>query len=516
MEDPACDIHQLCKADEELRQLCSSKLEQASLTEAKRRELEEKMSKVSFLGFPSDPAVKRKWIVAIRRDEGKFFSVSQHTKVCSKHFADTDFYASYASGIRLLKEGAVPGIFNFPAKSAKPPRKPPKNRSMSNSEVHMQQPLEQYDEAAVTGHDTNAPAELGIPNAEVHVQQPVEEENATAVTGGASAEPDITCLTVFEVGLRPEDVEITIDHENELRKELLEAQPELKALKEKLNARELELQKAKDVEREQKATKEALFRVSRELELAKETSAKLEKKVGRQFSIDRFKHSEDDMRFYTGLPSYAVFKAVLNYLNPAQQPLWMSKERVQEEMPPEIKETYSSTRVILDAAEIKCHAASSLALQSATFSTYKSANTFKGLVGISPDGTVTFVSNLFPGSISDKECMRQSGFLTLPFDDGDVVMADKGFIIQDMLNEINVGLNTPPCLRGHFSEEEIRETEEIASLRIHVERQIQRIKCFHIFDRPIPLSLGPVINQMWIVCAILTNFQSPLIRPHDA
>lgn len=328
--------------------------------------------------------------------------------------------------------------------------------------------------------------------------------------------------------------------------------------------------------------------MKRELDLSKETLKKLQKKVGTQLSVERFKRSSEDMRFYTGLPSYAVFKIILKFMNPGEQgenvkilptglqtdssnagrprslsvendfflflvrlrlglfekdladsfcisiatvsricitwtsyaflhltqlPIWMSREQIEEEMPAAFKQKYPSTRIILDATEIKCESASSLALQSATFSTYKSTNTFKGLIGISPDGTLTFVSSLFPGSISDKECVRQSGFLECSFDEGDVVMADKGFRIQEMLSDINVGLNTPPFLtRGQFSEEEVRETEEIASLRIHVERRIQRIKNFHIFDRPIPLSLGPIINEMWIVCALLTNFQSPIVR----
>ncbi|XP_077508062.1 uncharacterized protein LOC144119268 [Amblyomma americanum] len=163
-------------------------------------------------------------------------------------------------------------------------------------------------------------------------------------------------------------------------------------------------------------------------------------------------------------------------------------------MPLSFQGKYSATRVILNATKIKCQAASSLAQQSATFSSYKSANTFKGLIGISPNGTVTFVSNLFPGSISDKECVSKSGFLALLFHDGDV-MADKGFNIEEMLETINVALNNPPFLRrGQFSEENIKETEEIASLQIHVERRIQRIKSFHIFDRLVPLSLGPIIN----------------------
>ncbi|CAN7981159.1 unnamed protein product, partial [Ixodes pacificus] len=201
------------------------------------------------------------------------------------------------------------------------------------------------------------------------------------------------------------------------------------------------------------------------------------------------------------------------YIHVGQLSLWLPRTEIDDAMPPAFKDRYPSTRVILDATEIKCEASSSLALQSATFSQYKSTNTFKGLIGISPDGTVTFVSELFTGSISDKECVERSGFLKLSFDDGDSVMADKGFKIEDLLQKINVKLNIPPFLRkGHFTDEEVQETEEIASLRIHVERRIQRIKNFHIFDKPIPISIAPVANEMWAVCAVLTNLQSPLIR----
>lgn len=201
------------------------------------------------------------------------------------------------------------------------------------------------------------------------------------------------------------------------------------------------------------------------------------------------------------------------YVQLAQLPLWLPRAAVDDAMPSAFKDRYPSTRVIIDATEVKCEASSSLVLQSATFSTYKSTNTFKGLVGISPDGMITFVSQLFTGSMSDKECVEKSGFLKLPFDSGDSVMADKGFRIEDLLQQINVKLNIPPFLRrGHLSSEEMTETEEIASLRIHVERRIQRIKTFHIFDRPIAISIAPVASEMWTVCAVLTNFQGPLIR----
>ena len=74
-----------------------------------------------------------------------------------------------------------------------------------------------------------------------------------------------------------------------------------------------------------------------------------------------------------------------------------------------------------------------------TFSNYKNNNTFKGLVGISPDGSVIFVSSLCPGSISDKELTRRSGILDF-LEPGDSVMADRGFEIEEGLLVIKVKL----------------------------------------------------------------------------
>ena len=82
-------------------------------------------------------------------------------------------------------------------------------------------------------------------------------------------------------------------------------------------------------------------------------------------------------------------------------------------------------------------------LQQMTFSSYKNHNTFKALVGISPDGVITFVSSLYPGCISDKELTRKSGILDL-LEEGDSVMADRGFDIEEDLILLGVKLNTPP------------------------------------------------------------------------
>ena len=121
--------------------------------------------------------------------------------------------------------------------------------------------------------------------------------------------------------------------------------------------------------------------------------------------------------------------------------------------------------------------------------------------GVLPPGT--FISQLLTGHISDREIVN------LPFDRGDSVMADKGFIVEDLL-PFGVSLNIPPFLRskGQMSPQEVVETQSIASLRIHVERGINKIKNFHIWDSIVPFTMFGVVNQMWSVYAMLCNFQN--------
>ncbi|KAK2166965.1 hypothetical protein LSH36_33g08018 [Paralvinella palmiformis] len=58
---------------------------------------------------------------------------------------------------------------------------------------------------------------------------------------------------------------------------------------------------------------------------------------------------------------------------------------------------------------------------------------------------------------------------------------------------------------------EVAETQEIATLRIHVEREIQRVKDNNLFKTVISLSMVRTISQLWTIAVLLTNFQGPLI-----
>ena len=105
------------------------------------------------------------------------------------------------------------------------------------------------------------------------------------------------------------------------------------------------------------------------------------------------------------------------------------------------------------------------------------------------------------------------GLLTALKDkDGVSIMADKGFTIRDMLEEIHIELNIPAFLnKKQFTPEAIARGRKIASVRIHVECAIGRIKTFQILKETIPISMAQLANQIVFICAFLTNFLPALV-----
>lgn len=116
-------------------------------------------------------------------------------------------------------------------------------------------------------------------------------------------------------------------------------------------------------------------------------------------------------------------------------------------MPEVFKNEYPNTRLILDATKFSVNRPSSLLCQACTFSAYKNRNIVKVLVGITPSGAVSFVSEVHEESISDRKLVKVSGLLD-KLQAGDEIMVAKGFTIQDLLTPIGVRLNVSPFLNS--------------------------------------------------------------------
>ena len=189
-----------------------------------------------------------------------------------------------------------------------------------------------------------------------------------------------------------------------------------------------------------------------------------------------------------------------------------TQELVRKNMPKEFAQ-YATTRIILDCTELFIQRPSAMLAQSETWSDYKHHNTWKLLVGVTPNGQVTFLSDLWGGRVSDKQITRESGVLDL-LQVGHNVMVDCGFDISAIV-PAGVTVNMPPFLAGRdqMTAAETEETMSIASVRIHVEHAIGCIKTYHILDGSLPNTLSPYTTQISTVCGLLTNFLPPLLPP---
>ncbi|WAQ95317.1 hypothetical protein MAR_028007 [Mya arenaria] len=126
---------------------------------------------------------------------------------------------------------------------------------------------------------------------------------------------------------------------------------------------------------------------------------------------------------------------------------------------------YPTKRIIIDFTKIFIiEDSSTMPTQSQTWS---SLNTIT-IESSFPNGTLTYISGLWGGKVSDKEITKKCGFLDL-MEPGDNIMADCGFDIRDILPG-----------RSQLSAKEVNDTMDMSSVRIHVEGQIGSMKNYHI------------------------------------
>lgn len=153
------------------------------------------------------------------------------------------------------------------------------------------------------------------------------------------------------------------------------------------------------------------------------------------------------------------------------------------------------------------------------YSAYKSQTTVKFLISCTPSGAISFVSDACTGLMSDREIVIKSGYLScvkLSFEETEerlVVLADRGFNIQDVLLQFNVKITIPPFLRGKslFLENENRVTKTVASSRIHVERVIGRLKMFRILKHTVPSDIFDLMDHVIVICCGIVNMHKPII-----
>ena len=203
------------------------------------------------------------------------------------------------------------------------------------------------------------------------------------------------------------------------------------------------------------------------------------------------------------------------YLQWSEINLWPEKSLVSLNMPSDFKRKFPRTRVIVDGTEFPIQKPSAPLAQQATFSTYKNRNTAKVLVGVTPGGMVSYVSDAYGGSTSDRQIVERSN-LPRMCDPGDIVLADKGFNVQDLFAPYDVTINHPTFFnkKNRLTGELVMKDRKIASKRVHVERVIGQAKTHLILKKPLNATETKLATRISTICFILTNFKTCIVPKH--
>ena len=208
---------------------------------------------------------------------------------------------------------------------------------------------------------------------------------------------------------------------------------------------------------------------------------------------------------------------------------WPEREELWKTTPQCFKLSFGNkTTVIIDCFEVFCVKPTNLLARAQTYSSYKHQNTVKVLIGITPQGCISFVLEAWGGRTSDKHLTENCGLLNklLP---GDLVMADRGFTIRDGVALKQAQLVIPTFTKGKEQPDptDVEKRWGIAHVRIRVERVIGLLRRkYTILENNLSADLltcnpngnpevqVPMIDCIIRVCSGLVNLCGPIV-PFD-
>ena len=200
---------------------------------------------------------------------------------------------------------------------------------------------------------------------------------------------------------------------------------------------------------------------------------------------------------------------------------WPEREVLRTSLPQCFVSAYPKACCIIDCSEVFIERPSNLLARAETWSNYKSHNTVKFLIGITPQGTVSFLSKVYGGRASDKEITENCGIFDhlLP---GDQVLADRGFTCTESFALYSrAELVIPAFTKGRpqMPAVEVMYSREIANVRIHIERVIGGVKNkYTILQHILPIKLImdsdnnlSKVDKLVTTCCALFNLCPPIV-----
>ncbi|KAJ8013075.1 hypothetical protein DPEC_G00049530, partial [Dallia pectoralis] len=186
-----------------------------------------------------------------------------------------------------------------------------------------------------------------------------------------------------------------------------------------------------------------------------------------------------DLAYRFGVKVGTVARTVMKMVNVMSTTLvptavfWPSRDELRKNLPAALHSTYPDCAVIIDYFSVTLEKPGSEG--NLLCGASAGSNTLKYLIGMAPQGVVTFVSKGSPGSVSDKSLAEGCGFLgkLLP---GDVVLADKELDIAESVAIRGAQLKITGCQSNEESAgSRVVPLTDISPERLCVRRHVERV-----------------------------------------
>ena len=450
-----------------------------------------KGSGVHFYRFPDDKERRAKWIAAVAR---KNWEPTEHSWICSAHFV------SGAKDNNPLSPDYVPSVFSY--------IKSPVKRKLEEGMKRFERVSQAKKRRVETGNKLEAARSL-LKLSDTGNGVTFCEPHSGVFTMTDLAMNDLKELEVDRVKLS-DSLQAVCRENLQLIEENKNLTIECAALRDKNQALELENEQLRSYQ----------------------SSALTDQEP---FGETVFEGHNEKVKYYTGLPNYKTLISVYKFassgivpgnrsslslfqrfimvliklrLNLGDQDLayrfnvdqstvtrhiqkwieilyvrlgplvkWPDRSELLRTMPMSFRRSYGKCIIIIDCFEVFIERPTNLMARAQTWSNYKHHNTVKFLIGISPQGAVTYISKAWGGRVSDVHLTEHCDLLEklLP---GDLILADQGFNIQDSAGLYCAEVKLPPFTRGkkQLSKAEVDVSRKLSHVRIHVERVIGLVR----------------------------------------
>ena len=191
--------------------------------------------------------------------------------------------------------------------------------------------------------------------------------------------------------------------------------------------------------------------------------------------------------------------------------VWPERDTLRKNLPPCFT-SFKNCCVIIDCNEIYIERPSHLNARAQAWSNYKHTNTAKYLTGITPAREVSFLSRDWSGKVFDKEITNRSKFYDF-VQNGDMVMADRGFTIEEELPTRGATLKIPAFTKNKkkIPAKDVHNSRKISNVRIHVERVIGRTKKFKILNSIILIKMVDLLGSVMVFICALVNLSNSVV-----